>query len=101
MSAPNLSSATAARRTNKPGKPTPRLPLSAFSPPNSGAGERFPLPPSPGTVHPSSITDGGITVASIDDLGGYLSSVKALHSERLNGVVVSVPADAVEGLEQK
>lgn len=101
MATPNLSSATAARRSNKPGKPTPRLPLSAFSPPNSGTGDKFPLPPSPGTVHPSSVFDGGISLTSIDDLGGYLDAAKAVHSDRLNGLVVSVPSDGLETLEQK
>ena len=42
--------------TKRP-KNLPKLPLSVFTPPNSGTSDRFPLPPSPSVVHPSTITD--------------------------------------------
>lgn len=87
-------------RRSKPLKPIPRLPLSAFSPPNSGTGERFPLPPSPGTVHPTSVYDASASISSIDALQGYSGALGNGLSTRLSGVVLSVPQQGVENLEQ-
>ncbi|KAK1225706.1 hypothetical protein PQX77_011326 [Marasmius sp. AFHP31] len=43
-------------------KTLPRLPLSAFSPPNSGTSDRFPLAPSPSTVHPEKVVDANVAL---------------------------------------
>ncbi|PVF95264.1 hypothetical protein CPB86DRAFT_711581 [Serendipita vermifera] len=86
-------------RRNKPAKPIPRLPLSAFSPPNSGTGEKFPLPPSPATVHPEAVYDASARISSIDALNGYSSTLGNALSSRLKGVVVSIPEDAVNSVD--
>ncbi|KAF8265796.1 hypothetical protein EI94DRAFT_1803886 [Lactarius quietus] len=46
-----------ARRKGPKSKALPTLPPSAFSPPNTGVSDNFPLPPSPSTVHPDSVID--------------------------------------------
>jgi hypothetical protein len=86
-------------RRNKPAKPKPRLPLSAFSPPNSGTGDKFPLPPSPATVHPQVVYDASARIPSIDALNGYSSTLGNALSSRLKGVVVSIPEDAVDSVD--
>jgi hypothetical protein len=86
-------------RRNKPAKPKPRLPLSAFSPPNSGTGDKFPLPPSPATVHPQAVYDASARIPSIDALNGYSSTLGNALSSRLKGVVVSIPEDAVNSVD--
>jgi hypothetical protein len=87
-------------RRSKPAKPIPRLPLSAFSPPSSGTGERFPLPPSPTTVHPQAVYDASVTISSIDALTAYSAALGNSLSTRLSGVVVSVPESAVGSVDQ-
>jgi len=89
-----------AARRNKPGKAIPRLPLSAFSPPNSGTGERFPLPPSPTTVHPQAVLDSSATISSIDALTAYSAALGTSLSGRLSGVVVSIPESAIGSVDQ-
>ncbi|KAI0344615.1 hypothetical protein BDW22DRAFT_1354715 [Trametopsis cervina] len=44
----------------------PRLPLSAFSPPNTGTSEQFPLAPSPSTTHPAQVIDAQVH-GSVED----------------------------------
>ncbi|KAG8853878.1 hypothetical protein FRB91_004236 [Serendipita sp. 411] len=87
-------------RKNRPAKPIPRLPLSAFSPPNSGTGEKFPLPPSPATVHPQVVYDAGFAVSSIDGLKSYASALGSSPDPRLAGVVVSLPDANLDSIEQ-
>jgi hypothetical protein len=91
-----------ARRKGPKSKVLPTLPLSAFSPPNTGVSANFPLPPSPSTVHPDSVIDASVrdsilewkkqTVGSLDgrvssvvvktsgDLEGYVSGVACINS---------------------
>ncbi|KAF9012419.1 hypothetical protein BDQ17DRAFT_1232265 [Cyathus striatus] len=52
-------------RSKGPKKP-PRLPLSAFTPPNTGTSESFPLAPSPSTIHPEILIDANVVVQSKD-----------------------------------
>jgi hypothetical protein len=87
-------------RRSKPAKPIPRLPLSAFSPPNSGVGEKFPLPPSPATVHPQAVCDASVIISSIDALTAYSTALGKSLSTRLSGVVVSVPESAIGSVDQ-
>lgn len=94
-SASNLSA-----RRSKPAKPIPRLPLSAFSPPNSGTGEKFPLPPSPKTVHPQTVLDASVALSSADTLSSYSSALGNNLSSRLYGVVVSVPQEQLQSVGQ-
>ncbi|CAK5281582.1 unnamed protein product [Mycena citricolor] len=68
----------------------PRLPLSAFSPPNSGTSERFPLPPSPSAIHPELIIDAHILLAG-GDLSSWRKEAGSELSGRIGGVVVGLP----------
>ncbi|EIN12050.1 hypothetical protein PUNSTDRAFT_63316 [Punctularia strigosozonata HHB-11173 SS5] len=68
----------AARR--KGPKAPPKLPLSAFSPPNTGTSDKFPLPPSPSTVHPDVIIDAHVSVPAT-----YLAQWKQSAGEHLGG----------------
>jgi len=80
-----------ARRKGGP-KSIPRLPLSAFTPPNSGTGEKFPLPPSPGTVHADAVIDSAVTTR---DLESWKASLGANLETRISGVVLALDsADA-------
>lgn len=77
-------------------KTLPKLPLHIFTPPNSGAADKFPLPPSPSAVHPNKIVDAHVLVKSKEDTEGkVLESWRGEISERvaegnLEGVVVSL-----------
>lgn len=94
ISAEPLSPTVGQRR--KGGKPLPRLPPSAFSPPNSGTNERFPLPPSPSTVHPELVVDAHVVVTDSDPtLAAWKSESGQSLGGRVGGVVLTVPdADA-------
>ncbi|TFY60398.1 hypothetical protein EVG20_g7437 [Dentipellis fragilis] len=93
--APPLSPGVGARR--KGPKTLPRLPLSAFSPPNSGVSESFPLPPSPSTVHPDRVVDASVSV--LTEWKKQAASAKELEG-RAGAVVVKVATVAeVDGLE--
>lgn len=70
-------------------KTLPRLPLSAFSPPNSGTGEKFPLPPSPSTIHPDSVVDAHI-VATTGDLSQWKQEAGEVLGSRIGGVVLNL-----------
>lgn len=70
----------------------PSLPLSAFSPPNSGTGERFPLPPSPSTVHPAVVVDAHVVVSDADPtLASWKKEAGQALGGRVGGVVLSMP----------
>ncbi|KAK7005603.1 hypothetical protein R3P38DRAFT_2556195 [Favolaschia claudopus] len=78
-------------------KTLPSLPLSAFSPPNSGTGEFFPLPPSPSTVHPAVVVDAHVAVANADStLASWKKEIGQDLSTRVGGVVLSVPSSDAE-----
>ncbi|KZT19686.1 hypothetical protein NEOLEDRAFT_1141683 [Neolentinus lepideus HHB14362 ss-1] len=66
-------------------KTLPKLPLSAFSPPNSGTSEKFPLPPSPSAVHPESIVD-----ADIVDLNTWKKQSGEELGSKIGGIVLSL-----------
>ncbi|KAF7315574.1 hypothetical protein MIND_00072700 [Mycena indigotica] len=73
-------------------KTLPRLPLSAFSPPNSGTSERFPLPPSPSTVHPESIVDAHVLLTGTDaTLADWKKEAGEALGGRVGGLVVALP----------
>ncbi|KAH9929301.1 hypothetical protein B0H21DRAFT_837253 [Amylocystis lapponica] len=81
----------------------PRLPLSAFSPPNTGSSDRFPLPPSPSTVQPDQIIDAHV-VAPDADLSRWKEEVGEEFGGRIKGVVLSLhdkePAEVEKILQQ-
>lgn len=81
----------------------PTLPLSAFSPPSTGTGEQFPLPPDPDTVHPSSVIDAHVVTPS-GDLSTWHAEVDEALKERIGGTVVSLHGaepSAIEGLLER
>lgn len=86
----------------KGARPHPRLPLSAFSPPNSGTLESFPLPPSPSTVHPEFVIDANVISPDGDlDLARWRSETGQLLGGRIGGIVLSLPpADIEKAIEQ-
>ena len=71
----------------------PRLPLSAFTPPNTGASDQFPLAPSPSVVQPPKVIDANVIVSTRD-----LSQWKAGAGEdlvgRIAGVIITLDGDA-------
>jgi hypothetical protein len=81
----------------------PSLPLSAFTPPNTGTSEQFPVSSSPSTVHPKSVVDGHVIAA-----GGNLSEWKKETGQslggRIGGVVLFLegtqPADVERALAE-
>jgi hypothetical protein len=103
--------ATSVESTKPPGvgirrkglKLLPRLPLSAFTPPNSGTSNHFPLPPSPSTVHPPSVVDSHVVLAD-GDLASWNTEVGQVLGGRIGGVVVQLaPSDSAQvqnGLER-
>lgn len=80
---------TSPGRRRKDPKTLPRLPLSAFSPPNSGTSERFPLPPSPSTLHPDNVVDAHI-VATNGDLNQWKQEAGEVLGGRTGGVILSL-----------
>jgi hypothetical protein len=78
-------------------KQLPRLPLSVFTPPNSGTLDKFPLPPSPSTLHPENVVDAHV----VDDPGlqKWQKEAGGTLGSRAHGVVVSASADKT-GAEQ-
>jgi hypothetical protein len=79
-------------------KSLPRLPISAFTPPNSGTAESFPCPPSPGTAHPIVIVDGHV-VATPAQLPQWKKDAGEVLSEKIGGVILSLQGN--ESLVQK
>ncbi len=82
---PGLPSVGARRK----GPKHPTLPLSAFSPPNTGTSERFPLPPSPSTLQPEEIVDAHV-IAPTGDLSSWKSQAGQNLGGRIRGLVVSL-----------
>ncbi|GBE81498.1 hypothetical protein SCP_0312270 [Sparassis crispa] len=76
----------------------PRLPLSAFTPPNSGSSDRFPLPPSPSAVHPEQVVDAHV-VAPDGDLSRWKAETGQALGSKLKGVVVSLNGNAPSEVE--
>jgi hypothetical protein len=67
----------------------PLLPLSVFSPPNSGTSDRFPLPPSPSTVHPIDVVDAHV-ITPRGDLAQWKKETSLVMSGRIRGIVLSL-----------
>lgn len=73
-------------------KHLPTLPLSAFTPPNSSTSESFPIVHSPLFIHPTAIIDTNLTIES--NLDQWRASIGKISPRNVNGVVLSLPADA-------
>lgn len=81
-------------------KSLPRLPMSAFSPPNSGTSEKFPLPASPSTVHPEKVIDSNVVVLDGDlNLSEWKKEAGQVLGGRIGGVVLSLPESVELDLE--
>ena len=79
-----LSPGVGARR--KGPKSLPRLPASAFSPPNTGTSEQFPLAPSPSTLYPEKVVDAQVS-ESIDE---WLADAGQKLEGKAEGIIVSL-----------
>ncbi|KAI0940457.1 hypothetical protein AcW1_003647 [Taiwanofungus camphoratus] len=91
-----LSPSVGARR--KGAKTLPRLPLSAFTPPNSGASDKFPLPPSPSTLQPEQIIDAYI-VTSDGDLCQWKEESSRTFGGKTKGAVLSLRGNKTSEVE--
>ncbi|OSX55863.1 hypothetical protein POSPLADRAFT_1063400 [Postia placenta MAD-698-R-SB12] len=83
-----LSPSVGARR--KGAKALPRLPLSAFTPPNTGSSEAFPLPPSPSTLQPEELVDAYV-IAPDGDLSEWRAQAGETLRRKTKGVVLALP----------
>lgn len=92
--APPLPSPGVGSRRKGP-KTLPKLPLSAFSPPNTGTSDRFPLPPSPSAVHPANVVDAQAQFDA-DSLNAYESETADAFGKKLDSAVVSLPSTSVD-----
>lgn len=85
--APLPSPGVGARR--KGPKTLPRLPLSAFSPPNTGTSDKFPVPPSPSSLQPAKIVDAHV-VAPKGDFSAWAKDAAQALGGKASGVVLSL-----------
>jgi hypothetical protein len=63
-----------------------------FTPPNTGTSDKFPLPPSPSTIHPNKVIDAH--VVGNPELGETLGS-------RIYGVVLSALPDEISAVPKE
>jgi len=77
----------------------PSLPLSAFTPPNSGTSDKFPLPPSPSTVHPENVVDAH--VVGDPELEKWQKEVGETLGSRAYGVIMSTTADEAKDVPKE
>ena len=76
-------------------KSLPTLPLSAFSPPNTGISDSFPLPQSPTTVHPERIVDASVR-CSIPEWKEQTNG-SSLGGGRVGAIVVKANESELDG----
>ncbi|KAF8557588.1 hypothetical protein OG21DRAFT_1406834 [Imleria badia] len=88
------------------GKEIPRLPLSAFSPPNTGTSDTFPLPPTPSVVSPRGVVDAHLHTA-LDPPTADISHLAHVHNRAVvlsptgqsaDAIVASLPSAPVIGV---
>lgn len=70
-------------------KSLPKLPLSVFTPPNTGASDKFPLAPSPSAVHPSRVVDAQVQFNNAS-LTTWAAEVNNVFGSKIDGIVVSL-----------
>ncbi|KAJ3486756.1 hypothetical protein NLJ89_g11784 [Agrocybe chaxingu] len=76
-------------------KDLPKLPLSVFTPPNTGTQESFQLPPSPSALHPAQVIDANVVSKDVHYAQWKKDSSPAL-TEKIKGVVLALPAEELE-----
>lgn len=79
------------------GKEIPRLPLSAFSPPNTGTSDTFPIPPTPSLIVPTGVVDSHLQF-SLDAAGGYGTDIGHLEPAHRRAVVLSSRGHSAEAI---
>jgi hypothetical protein len=70
-------------------KNLPTLPLSVFTPPNTGTSDQFPLSVSPSTVHPEIVIDAHVTTND-GDLGQWKKEIGQSLGGRIGGVILTL-----------
>lgn len=84
--------ATTAPPRRKGPKDLPKLPASAFVPPNSATEESFPLGPDPSTVQPEAVIDANVIVDDGDITHSkWKKDAGQVLGGRIRGVVLSLP----------
>lgn len=76
-------------------KDFPKLPLSVFTPPNSSAGDSFPLPPSPSALHPAKVIDANIMTKDVR-YTQWKKEAGIPLAEKTTGVVIALPDAGLE-----
>jgi hypothetical protein len=87
---PPMSPGVGARR--KGPKSLPTLPLSAFSPPNTGMSDSFPLPQSPSTVHPDRVVDASVRGSILE----WKEQTNGSLASRVSAIVVKTSENELE-----
>lgn len=98
---PPLHSPGLAGGRRKGPKNLPKLPLSAFSPPNTGTSDTFALSPTTSSVVPAGIIDSHLRVS--EGIDQYREAVGQLVFEKIKGIVLTADAqssDDILGLVQ-
>lgn len=88
-----LSPGVGARR--KGPKSLPSLPASAFSPPNTGTSEQFPLAPSPSTLYPEKVIDAHVS----ENIDAWTEDAGKKLEGTAEGIVVSLVGKKPEEVE--
>lgn len=78
----------------------PRLPLSAFTPPNTGASDQFPLAPSPSTVQPQKVLDASV-VLSTPDLTQWKAQASGTLVDRIVGVIATLQGEETDNADDQ
>ncbi|KAL1710557.1 hypothetical protein EV121DRAFT_251327 [Schizophyllum commune] len=65
-----------------------KLPASAFSPPNSGTGEKFPLAPSPSALRPKEIIDASVPVGADLSLDSWKGKAAGELHDHVQGAIL-------------
>ncbi|KAH8119380.1 hypothetical protein DFH11DRAFT_1686272 [Phellopilus nigrolimitatus] len=80
-------------------KSLPKLPLSVFTPPSTGASDKFPLPPSPSAVHPQFVIDAQVQIEG-SSLDTWKAETVDSFGSKSDGVVVSLASADVQDVRK-
>ncbi|KJA29032.1 hypothetical protein HYPSUDRAFT_128758 [Hypholoma sublateritium FD-334 SS-4] len=76
-------------------KDLPKLPLSAFTPPNTGTLESFPLPPSPSTLQPAKVIDANV-ISKDASYSQWKKEAGQVLGSKIRGIVLALPSSELE-----